>query len=110
QPSEENFQPRILKLVKEGGRLGFSIIQNTDSNDPIIISTISPGTTAHSHAGLEPKDRLLSINGVSMDGQDVSNAAHLLWDLTGEVILEVKYTPGDALEACKSGGHPNWQC
>lgn len=64
-----------------------------EQNSPIYISRIIPGGMADRHGGLKRGDQLLSVNGVSVEGENHEKAVDLLKAAEGSVRLVVKYTP-----------------
>ncbi|CAL4173215.1 unnamed protein product, partial [Meganyctiphanes norvegica] len=97
QPRRDDLQPRTVRLVKTDNRVGITWTGGSEINLPIYILKIIPGTAAHGHGALKPGDRLLNINGVSMENKSQTYAAELLRSPAEEVILEVRYEPA-ALE------------
>lgn len=57
------------------------------------ISRIIPGGVADRHGGLKRGDQLLSVNGVSVEGENHEKAVELLKQAIGSVKLVVRYTP-----------------
>ncbi|KAL1456727.1 hypothetical protein WDU94_001431 [Cyamophila willieti] len=64
-----------------------------EQNSPIYISRIIPGGVADRHGGLKRGDQLLSVNGVSVEGEDHGKAVELLKQAQRSVKLVVRYTP-----------------
>lgn len=64
-----------------------------EQNSPIYISRIIPGGTADRNGGLKRGDQLLSVNGVSVEGENHEKAVDLLKAAEGSVRLVVKFTP-----------------
>uniref|UniRef100_A0A3B4ZQV9 Lin-7 homolog C, crumbs cell polarity complex component n=1 Tax=Stegastes partitus TaxID=144197 RepID=A0A3B4ZQV9_9TELE len=64
-----------------------------EQNSPIYISRIIPGGIADRHGGLKRGDQLLSVNGVSVEGEHHEKAVELLKAAQGTVKLVVRYTP-----------------
>ncbi|CAL4157449.1 unnamed protein product, partial [Meganyctiphanes norvegica] len=106
-PTEELI--RVEKVEKALVGLGLWIKQRLQAKAPIIISEIIPGSAADRHGGLKLGDRLLSINGISMENRSVRDAAKQLRCATGKVTLDVRYMPG-ALEDFKSEGSCRCKC
>uniref|UniRef100_A0A6I8QE05 Lin-7 homolog A n=1 Tax=Xenopus tropicalis TaxID=8364 RepID=A0A6I8QE05_XENTR len=73
----------------------------TAKNSPIYISRIIPGGVAERHGGLKRGDQLLSVNGVSVEGEHHEKAVELLKAAKDSVKLVVRYTPKvlDEMEA-----------
>uniref|UniRef100_A0A8B9WHE9 Lin-7 homolog A, crumbs cell polarity complex component n=1 Tax=Bos mutus grunniens TaxID=30521 RepID=A0A8B9WHE9_BOSMU len=64
-----------------------------EQNSPIYISRIIPGGVAERHGGLKRGDQLLSVNGVSVEGEHHEKAVELLKAAKDSVKLVVRYTP-----------------
>ena len=64
-----------------------------EQNSPIYISRIIPGGVADRHGGLKRGDQLLSVNGVSVEGEHHEKAVELLKAAPSSVKLVVRYTP-----------------
>ncbi|CAB4001065.1 lin-7 homolog C-like [Paramuricea clavata] len=64
-----------------------------EQSSPIYISRIIPGGVADRHGALKRGDQLLSVNGVSVEGENHEKAVDLLKAAEGKVRLVVKYTP-----------------
>ena len=64
-----------------------------EQNSPIYISRIIPGGVADRVGGLKRGDQLLSVNGVSVEGEHHEKAVELLKAAIGSVKLVVRYTP-----------------
>ena len=60
---------------------------------PICISHIKPGGVADRVGGLKIGDQLISVNGVSVEGEHHEKAVELLKAAIGSVKLVVRYTP-----------------
>uniref|UniRef100_A0A8D2DMU7 Protein lin-7 homolog n=1 Tax=Sciurus vulgaris TaxID=55149 RepID=A0A8D2DMU7_SCIVU len=79
--SEGHSHPRVVELPKTGEGLGFNIMGGKEKNPPIYISVIIPGG-----------DQLLSVNGVSIEGEHHEKTVELLKAAQGKVKLVVRYT------------------
>ncbi|KAM7026379.1 LOW QUALITY PROTEIN: protein lin-7 homolog B, partial [Acridotheres tristis] len=90
--SEGHANPRVVELPKTEEGLGFNIMGGKEQNSPIYISLI-PGGVADRHGGLKRGDQLLSVNGVSVEGEQHERAVELLKAAQGSVKLVVRYTP-----------------
>ncbi|XP_067654959.1 protein lin-7 homolog C-like [Haliotis asinina] len=99
--SEGHAHPRVVLLPKTEEGLGFNVMGGKEQNSPIYISRIIPGGVADRHQGLKRGDQLLSVNGVSVEGEHHEKAVELLKEATGTVSLVVRYTPRvlDEMEA-----------
>jgi len=91
--SEGHAHPRVVELPKTEEGLGFNVMGGKEQNSPIYISRIIPGGVADRHGGLKRGDQLLSVNGVSVDGENHEKAVELLKAAHGSVKLVVRYTP-----------------
>ncbi|XP_064360604.1 protein lin-7 homolog B-like isoform X1 [Dromaius novaehollandiae] len=99
--SEGHAHPRVVELPKTDEGLGFNIMGGKEQNSPIYISRVIPGGVADRHGGLKRGDQLLSVNGVSVEGEQHERAVELLKAAQGSVKLVVRYTPRvlDEMEA-----------
>nr|SVE91437.1 EOG090X0ESN [Daphnia sinensis] len=91
--SEGHAHPRVVELPKTDEGLGFNVMGGREQNSPIYISRIIPGGVADRHGGLKRGDQLLSVNGVSVEGENHEKAVELLKAAHGSVKLVVRYTP-----------------
>uniref|UniRef100_A0A8C5E5Z9 Protein lin-7 homolog B n=1 Tax=Gouania willdenowi TaxID=441366 RepID=A0A8C5E5Z9_GOUWI len=91
--SEGHSHPRVVELPKTEEGLGFNIMGGKEQNSPIYISRIIPGGIADRQGGLKRGDQLLSVNGVSVEGEHHEKAVELLKAAQGTVKLVVRYTP-----------------
>ncbi|CAN0423719.1 protein lin-7 homolog C [Petromyzon marinus] len=91
--SEGHAHPRVVELPKTDEGLGFNIMGGKEQNSPIYISRIIPGGVADRQGGLKRGDQLLSVNGVSVEGEHHEKAVELLKQAQGTVKLVVRYTP-----------------
>ncbi|XP_065205096.1 protein lin-7 homolog C [Planococcus citri] len=91
--SEGHAHPRVVELPKTEEGLGFNVMGGREQNSPIYISRIIPGGVADRHGGLKRGDQLLSVNGVSVEGENHEKAVELLKQAQGSVKLVVRYTP-----------------
>ncbi|KAI5701680.1 hypothetical protein M8J76_006328 [Diaphorina citri] len=91
--SEGHAHPRVVELPKTDEGLGFNVMGGKEQNSPIYISRIIPGGVADRHGGLKRGDQLLSVNGVSVEGEDHGKAVELLKQAQRSVKLVVRYTP-----------------
>ncbi|KAF7248759.1 hypothetical protein EYD10_05588 [Varanus komodoensis] len=99
--SEGHSHPRVVELPKTDEGLGFNVMGGKEQNSPIYISRIIPGGVAERHGGLKRGDQLLSVNGVSVEGEHHEKAVELLKAAKDSVKLVVRYTPKvlDEMEA-----------
>ncbi|XP_028842154.1 protein lin-7 homolog B isoform X1 [Denticeps clupeoides] len=91
--SEGHAHPRVVELPKTDEGLGFNIMGGKEQNSPIYISRVIPGGVADRQGGLKRGDQLLSVNGVSVEGEHHEKAVELLKAVQGSVKLVVRYTP-----------------
>jgi len=91
--SEGHAHPRVVELPKTEEGLGFNVMGGKEQNSPIYISRIIPGGVADRHGGLKRGDQLLSVNGVSVEGEPHEKAVELLKAAFNSVKLVVRYTP-----------------
>merc|ERR1712066_1025659 len=86
--------PRVVELPKaaptEG--LGFNVMGGREQNSPIFISRIIPGGVAERVGELRRGDQIMSISGVSVEGESHEKAVELL-KASDRVTLVVRYTP-----------------
>nr|CAB3263438.1 protein lin-7 homolog C-like [Phallusia mammillata] len=91
--SEGHAHPRVIELPKTEEGLGFNVMGGKEQNSPIYISRIIPAGVADRQCGLKRGDQLLSVNGVSVEGEFHEKAVDLLKAAQGSVKLVVRYTP-----------------
>ncbi|CAK8671129.1 protein lin-7 homolog C-like [Clavelina lepadiformis] len=91
--SEGHAHPRVVELPKTDEGLGFNVMGGKEQNSPIYISRIIPSGVADRHGTLKRGDQLLSVNGVSVEGECHEKAVDLLKAAQGSVKLVVRYTP-----------------
>uniref|UniRef100_A0AAQ6IMQ7 Protein lin-7 homolog B n=1 Tax=Anabas testudineus TaxID=64144 RepID=A0AAQ6IMQ7_ANATE len=91
--SEGHAHPRVVELPKTDEGLGFNIMGGKEQNSPIYISRVIPEGVADRQGGLKRGDQLLSVNGVSVEGEHHEKAVELLKAAQGSVKLVVRYTP-----------------
>ncbi|XP_048885014.1 protein lin-7 homolog A isoform X1 [Brienomyrus brachyistius] len=91
--SEGHSHPRVVELPKTDEGLGFNVMGGKEQNSPIYISRIIPGGVAERQGGLKRGDQLLSVNGVSVEGEHHEKAVELLKAAKDSVKLVVRYTP-----------------
>ena len=88
--SEGHAHPRVVELPKTEEGLGFNVMGGKEQNSPIYISRIIPGGVADRHGSLKRGDQLLSVNGVSVEGEHHEKAVELLKAAKGSVKLVVR--------------------
>ncbi|KAF6018053.1 LIN7C [Bugula neritina] len=91
--SEGHSHPRVIILPKTDEGLGFNVMGGKEQSSPIYISRIIPGGVADKHGGLKRGDQLLSVDGVSVEGESHERAVDLLKAAQSEVKLIVCFTP-----------------
>ncbi|XP_037551948.1 glutamate receptor-interacting protein 1 [Nematolebias whitei] len=84
-----------VTLHKEGNGFGFVIRGGTqeDRNKtrPIVVTTIRPGGPADREGTVKPGDRLLSIDGIRLHGNTLSEAMSILKQCGQEATLLIEY-------------------
>ncbi|XP_071960184.1 glutamate receptor-interacting protein 2-like [Antedon mediterranea] len=78
-----------VELVRHGGPLGVTISGTEEPFDPIIISGLTEGGLAGRTGAIHVGDRILAINGISLRGQTLNNAIHLLKTAGDRVHLKI---------------------
>jgi len=63
-----------------------------EQNSPIYISRIIPGGVADRHGGLKRGDQLLSVNGVSVEGENHEKAVELLKQVKNLIMVKNIYS------------------
>jgi len=93
--SEGHSHPRVVILPKTEEGLGFNIVGGREQspNCPIYVSRIIPGGVADREGTLRRGDQILSINGVSVEGETHEKAVTLLKSSGDRVTLVVQYMP-----------------
>ncbi|ESO91697.1 hypothetical protein LOTGIDRAFT_217446 [Lottia gigantea] len=91
--SEGHAHPRVVELPKTEEGLGFNVMGGKEQNSPIYISRIIPDGVADRAKTLKRGDQLLSVDGVSVEGENHERAVELLKQSHGMVRLVVRYTP-----------------
>ena len=89
--AEGHAHPRVVELPKTEEGLGFNVMGGKEQNSPIYISRIIPGGVADRHGGLKRGDQLLSVNGVSVEGEHHEKAVELLKAAHNSVKLVVRW-------------------
>ncbi|XP_060042436.1 protein lin-7 homolog B-like [Erinaceus europaeus] len=84
--SENHAHPRVVELPETDEGLGFNIMGGKEQNLP-------GGGMADLHGGLKRGEQLLSVNGVSVEGEQHEKAVELLKTAQGSVKLVVRYMP-----------------
>ena len=91
--SEGHSHPRVVTLPKTEEGLGFNIMGGSEQSSPIYISRIISGGVADRIGSLKRGDQLLSVNGVSVEGESHDKAVELLKASKDKVVMVVRYTP-----------------
>lgn len=78
-----------VELVRHGGPLGITISGTESPNDPITISGLTEGGLAERTGALHAGDRLLAINGRSLQGKLLSEAIEILQNSGDIVTLKI---------------------
>lgn len=76
---------------REGETLGISITGGVELGVPIIISDIQEDGIAAANGEIVVGDSIRSINGMRLKGLKQSEAAAVLSNASGEIILEVQF-------------------
>ena len=87
--SEGHAHPRVVQLPVTDEGFGFNIMGGKEQNSPIYISRIIPNGIAARYGGLRRGDQLLSVNGVSVEGESHTAAVQLLKDATGLSVVKL---------------------
>lgn len=91
--SEGQTPPRVVHLPKTEEGLGFNICGGKEQNCPIYVSRVIPGGVADRGGQLQRGDQLISVNGVSVEGESHEKAVQLLKAAQDRVSLVVRFTP-----------------
>lgn len=91
--SEGHAPPRVVHLPKTEEGLGFNIMGGKEQSCPIYVSKVIPGGVADRGGQLQRGDQLMSVNGVSVEGESHEKAVQLLKAAQDRVTLVVRYTP-----------------
>lgn len=78
-----------VELVRHGGPLGITISGTESPDDPITISGLTEGGLAERTGALHAGDRLLAINGRSLQGKLLSEAIEILQNSGDIVTLKI---------------------
>lgn len=81
-----------VELVRYGGPLGITIAGSEDCSEPIILSRLTEGGLAEKTGALHVGDRILAINGESLDHRPLSDAIRLLQNSGDRVQLKIART------------------
>jgi len=91
--SEGHTPPRVVHLPKTEEGLGFNIMGGKEQSCPIYVSRVIPGGVADRGGQLQRGDQLISVNGVSVEGESHEKAVQLLKAAQDRVTLVVRFTP-----------------
>ncbi|XP_055368081.1 glutamate receptor-interacting protein 1 isoform X17 [Betta splendens] len=95
QGSGVMFKNVEVTLHKEGNSFGFVIRggahEDRNKSRPIVITTIRPGGPADREGTIKPGDRLLSIDGIRLHGNTISEAMSILKQCGQEATLLIEY-------------------
>lgn len=91
--SEGHSHPRIVTLPKTADGLGFNILGGSEQGSPIFISRIIAGSVAERLGNLKRGDQVLSVNGISVEGESHERAVELLKAAKDKVVMVVRYMP-----------------
>lgn len=78
-----------VELVRHGGPLGITISGTESPDDPITISGLTEGGLAERTGAFHPGDRLMAINGRSLQGKLLSEAIDILQNSGDIVTLKI---------------------
>ncbi|RZC38595.1 glutamate receptor-interacting protein 1 [Asbolus verrucosus] len=78
-----------VELHRYGGPLGITISGSEDCMEPIILSRLTEGGLAEKTGALHVGDRILAINGESLDNRPLSDAIRLLQTSGDRVQLKI---------------------
>ncbi|XP_061920598.1 glutamate receptor-interacting protein 1 isoform X6 [Entelurus aequoreus] len=95
QGSGVMFKTVEVTLHKDGNSFGFIIrggaTEDRNKSRPIVITTIRPGGSADREGTIKPGDRLLSIDGIRLHGNTLSEAMNILKQCGQEATLLLEY-------------------
>ena len=91
--SEGHSHPRVVTLPKNEEGLGFNITGGSETSSPIFISRIISGGVADRLGSLKRGDQLLSVNGVSVEGESHERTVELLKAAKEKVAMVVRHAP-----------------
>ncbi|XP_065835368.1 protein lin-7 homolog A-like [Oscarella lobularis] len=91
--SEGYSHPRVVELPKTDEGLGFNVMGGLEQKSPVYVSRIIAGGVAARDGKLRRGDILLSVNGISVEGEPHEKAVDLLKAAKDSVRLVVKYSP-----------------
>ncbi|VDK51845.1 unnamed protein product [Anisakis simplex] len=74
-----------IELNRKGRPMGITIASRGERGDPVIISQLAPRGLAERTGALRVGDRILAVNGESIEGKKVSDAMHLLQQ-SGDIV------------------------
>uniref|UniRef100_F1KUU9 Glutamate receptor-interacting protein 1 n=1 Tax=Ascaris suum TaxID=6253 RepID=F1KUU9_ASCSU len=78
-----------IELNRKGRPMGITIASRGERGDPVIISQLAPRGLAERTGALRVGDRILAINGESIEGKKVSDAMHLLQQSDDLVTIKI---------------------
>lgn len=78
-----------VELVRYGGPLGITISGSEDCMEPIVLSRLTEGGLAEKTGALHVGDRILAINGESLEHRPLSDAIRLLQTAGDRVQLKI---------------------
>jgi hypothetical protein len=88
-----------VELIRHGGPLGITISGTESPDDPITISGLTEGGLAERTGALHAGDRLLAINGRSLQGKLLSEAIEILQNSGDIVTLKIGKSSASKLKA-----------
>ncbi|XP_033115491.1 glutamate receptor-interacting protein 2-like [Anneissia japonica] len=93
-----------VELIRHGGPLGITISGTEEPFDPIIISGLTEGGLAGRTGAIHVGDRILAINGITLRGQTLTNAIHLLKTSGDRVHLKISRSGNSAIDGSLVNG------
>ncbi|VDM47222.1 unnamed protein product [Toxocara canis] len=78
-----------IELNRKGRPMGITIASRGERGDPVIISQLAPHGLAERTGALRVGDRILAINGESIEGKKVCDAMHLLQQSDDLVTIKI---------------------
>ncbi|XP_066149454.1 glutamate receptor-interacting protein 2 isoform X2 [Euwallacea fornicatus] len=87
-----------VELHRYGGPLGITISGSEDSGEPIVLSRLTEGGLAEKTGALHVGDRILAINGDSLEQRPLSDAIRLLQTSGDRVQLKIARNIKNGLE------------
>ncbi|EEB12197.1 conserved hypothetical protein [Pediculus humanus corporis] len=84
-----------VNIERENGNLGITLRggfhQNSDLSRPVTITYVKPDGPAAKQGTIKPGDRLLAVDGVSLQGSTLNDAQTLLLQPSATALLTIEY-------------------